>query len=328
MKTPIKPITCVLIGLTALAGCGGGGGGGGGGDTIAMVLDANNAETVAADVYATVDFTSSLGDLGTDLPTGAVVETAGSRLDLVGFAIEQYRRARATEIPAQATGATMQLTLDASDGVCLDGGNMNLSFTDANDNEEFDAGDAFGTTYNDCADNGSTVDGGFSAQIRTVAGDPDSVNWSIGLTVSFEDLSFNDADFAGNINGGFSLDFEMDGDTTIAVIAGDTLALNGVHAVTLSDFTMQITRTLDEYVYDASGAVAFDGQSVSYATTTPFTGIPENYPHSGALRIVGANNGSVTLTAVDDTNVQVAVDANGDGSTDQTIETTWAALGT
>jgi hypothetical protein len=44
------------------------------------------------------------------------------------------------------------------------------------------------------------------------------------------------------------------------------------------------------------------------------------------LRIRGADNASITITALDEVTVQLEVDSDGDGSVDATIVTTWAEL--
>ncbi|MFQ5487645.1 MAG: hypothetical protein ACE5ET_04260, partial [Gammaproteobacteria bacterium] len=82
------------------------------------------------------------------------------------------------------------------------------------------------------------------------------------------------------------------------------------------------------YTIDANGTVAstaLDG-SVQFQTLTTFEGIDPEYPHSGVMRITGARNSSVTLTAIDSTDVQLEVDADGDGVSDQTITTQWAVI--
>ena len=58
-----------------------------------------------------------------------------------------------------------------------------------------------------------------------------------------------------------------------------------------------------------------------------FAGEGLDYPSSGALLVVGQDS-SARLTAVDNINVTIEIDSNGDGTIDATIETTWAALTT
>ena len=66
---------------------------------------------------------------------------------------------------------------------------------------------------------------------------------------------------------------------------------------------------------------------VSYSTPLEFSGEGTDYPSEGVLLVQGANS-SARLTAMDNVNVMIELDVNGDGETDQTINTTWDALTT
>ncbi len=46
---------------------------------------------------------------------------------------------------------------------------------------------------------------------------------------------------------------------------------------------------------------------------------------TGSIKITGAGNSSVTVTALDSVNVQLEVDTDGDNVIDVTIVTTWEA---
>ena len=50
------------------------------------------------------------------------------------------------------------------------------------------------------------------------------------------------------------------------------------------------------------------------------------YPSQGVMTVTAADNSSATLTVIDSGNVSVGLDKNGDGSVDETLTTTWAAL--
>jgi hypothetical protein len=64
---------------------------------------------------------------------------------------------------------------------------------------------------------------------------------------------------------------------------------------------------------------------VQYSTPVTFAGEGFDYPSSGALLVEGENS-SARLTAIDNVNVTIEVDSNGDGVIDDTINTTWADL--
>jgi hypothetical protein len=98
-------------------------------------------------------------------------------------------------------------------------------------------------------------------------------------------------------------------------------------AGTLTDFVSSGTDDLNTLAYstDASGTLATVnlGGSVRYTTTTTFQGIGSDYPSSGVMVVTGAANSSETITAVDSISVTIDVDADGNGTVDQTINTTW-----
>lgn len=352
MKTYKRRVLLTLIGIAALTGCGGGGGnsgnngsnhngngegavqpegepqgpGTGTGAGSAMILDAGNAQSVTAAVYGAIDFTNVAGQLGA-IPAGALIEGAAYRIDLLEFVLAQYRLASTVAMPQAATGARTELTLGPSNGVCLQGGSAHLRLDDLNGDNKLDPGDSFTMNFNQCASQGTTLNGELSSLVRTATGNPSQdAQWSLGLLLSLQDLSFSNALHSGIFDGGFSVDFEDAGSTATADIAGTELKVNGRQDLRLLDFTSSITRTRENYRFEASGGASFDGRTVSYATTTPFSGATNSYPDAGVLRIAGANNSSVTLTAVDNTNAQLSLDANGDGTMDQTIATPWAEL--
>ena len=64
---------------------------------------------------------------------------------------------------------------------------------------------------------------------------------------------------------------------------------------------------------------------VRYSTPVELSGEGTAYPSAGVLLVEGSNS-SARLTAVDNVNVTIELDLNGNGETDQTINTTWADL--
>jgi hypothetical protein len=50
------------------------------------------------------------------------------------------------------------------------------------------------------------------------------------------------------------------------------------------------------------------------------------YPSQGQLLITGASGSTLLVTALNSTQVQLQVDANGDGTVDSTTTATWASL--
>jgi hypothetical protein len=64
---------------------------------------------------------------------------------------------------------------------------------------------------------------------------------------------------------------------------------------------------------------------VTYSTPVVFTGFDNDYPDTGELLVEG-DSSSARLIAMDNVNVRIEIDADGDGTIDDTIDTTWAEL--
>ena len=71
------------------------------------------------------------------------------------------------------------------------------------------------------------------------------------------------------------------------------------------------------------------GGTVSFQTTVPFSGSTFNYPDTGELEATGAKpagaafNSSLYLTVLTNTQVQLEIDADGDGVYEDTQIVTW-----
>jgi hypothetical protein len=64
---------------------------------------------------------------------------------------------------------------------------------------------------------------------------------------------------------------------------------------------------------------------VSYSTPVTFEGFDLDYPGTGEFLVEG-DNSSARLIAIDNVNVRIEVDTDGNGTVDETINTTWAEL--
>jgi len=84
-----------------------------------------------------------------------------------------------------------------------------------------------------------------------------------------------------------------------------------------------------EATYSVDGRFASTqlGGSVTLATLTPFKILDtEIYPHEGVLTATGLGGSKLTFTVLDDTYVQIDIDADGDDINEVTLTTTWFDL--
>jgi hypothetical protein len=100
----------------------------------------------------------------------------------------------------------------------------------------------------------------------------------------------------------------------------------------LSDFAIDMavnplavpstTRVSGTGTLESSGFGGF----VDFVTIFPLQSSGSGYPGSGEVEILGANNARVRVVVLDTTNVEIRLDADGNGSAEQVIATTWLAL--
>jgi hypothetical protein len=116
-----------------------------------------------------------------------------------------------------------------------------------------------------------------------------------------------------------------------------TSTING-ESFTLSNYQYDISENsvTGDYSFEINGIIATSkiGGSVIVTTTTPFTGSTDvavgsgsGEPSAGVMLITNSvDNSSARLTAVDDINVMIEVDEDGDTIYEVNNMTTWAAL--
>lgn len=175
-----------------------------------------------------------------------------------------------------------------------------------------------------------TMNGSISFTATTVT------STGFALVCTFTDFSVTVLGATVIVRGGFTLELNSDdGDTFTAVVHGtyfNVTAQAGVQAFsgTISDFRLERTYTESTGAYSVSNQATIAGTQlggeVTFETTVPFTGTDPNDPDAGTLIVTGADNCSATIIALNNVDVQILVDLDGDGNTDATINTTWAVL--
>jgi len=128
-------------------------------------------------------------------------------------------------------------------------------------------------------------------------------------------------------------------DTTVALVV--SASVSGVSMMTNSNISSELltnyssAQTVDlnfdpaRYTMSSSGTLdssQLDG-IVDYSTPVMFEGLGTDYPNSGELLVRG-DSSSIRLVAVDNINVLIEIysNADGTGTPDDTISTTWADL--
>jgi hypothetical protein len=329
-------ILAVTASAVILAACGGGGGGGGDNttpNTPNAVLNSATQDVAAQEVTST----AFLPLLTSELLVGA--QTTDERV-LFQFAKTQLARLpdylRSGRSGNALTGVGQTETLN-----CVAGGTLTISSDTANPNGVAAAGDSATITGNNCREMEDTINGTLRIVINSLSGDLDSTQYNASMTMSFEALSVQNPQYHASLNGPLTLVIAATGAnqstqsfTTPSLAVSATYA-NQTRTRTMTQFQATATRTPDPqyaYVtsYQVSGSVnssALSSQTLSFDTSSPFVvRSDDSYPYSGVMRVLGATNAQLRLTAISNSQVRQELDAGGDGTFEESKTVSWAAL--
>ncbi|MDH5619036.1 MAG: hypothetical protein OEZ11_10375 [Gammaproteobacteria bacterium] len=195
-------------------------------------------------------------------------------------------------------------------------------------------GDTFRDVYEFCDDGfGEVIDGTVDVAVREFTGDLDTGLYMLSLDVVLTDLQVATGTDTVVSNGDTTVTLDsMQSPFLRAGASGTSMTVDSnASSETLSDFTT--SQTIDAGVqtlpFTLAAAGTLDSTQlagvVRYSTPVTFAGEGFDFPSSGTFLVMGENS-SARLTAVDNINVMIEIDGNGDGVVDATINTTWAAL--
>ena len=325
------PSRGILIPLMVLsiAGCGGGGGGGGGSSpttpSTTLQISAANSEALSGQI---LDDLTSLENL--DATTSGLAFTSsdieGNSQTLTELVIGTAREG------ADYFTADNQLSLTATESgslACDFGGQVSYQFT-YSDANNLSAGDSASLTFFDCKpDTSTTLNGSMSLRFTVVTGivsDPGLGDFTIEMTLTLTNLSIN----ADTANGDMTLRIDSDtGGVYIATISGSSLTatISGAQSAA-GDYRLHFVENPSEYQREYDYYLDSPNYSGSYTleTTQTIQGLQGRDAYTGVLVVTGANGATITFTILDDQNVRIQTDENGDGTIDSTVDTTWSQL--
>jgi hypothetical protein len=218
---------------------------------------------------------------------------------------------------------------------CLSNGIVTFS-GDIADPATLTVGDTFRAVYELCDDGaGEVIDGAIDFTVREFTGDIQTGLYMLSMDTVVSNLQVVTGTDTISNNGDATITLDtMRAPFISAGVSGTSMTVDSnASSETLSAYSS--SQTVDgslqalPFTLEASGTLdstQLDG-IVRYSTPVTFAGEGVDYPSSGALLVEG-DNSSARLTAVDNINVTIEIDSNGDGVVDATIETTWAAIAT
>lgn len=327
-------VGAMMISAAMMAGCGGGGDSATTVTAATSTISSGNAPDVAANAVNASNGISQSGSVSS-LITGVTVDAsnAGSA-GLIDTSLQQIYKV----LEKQAAANLVAGVTTTQSYPCTNGGSISATVSEAVTGT-LSSGDSVALTATQCIEGSTTLNGGLSVSFSNLSGTPGSATaWSGALGLNFKNFSIAAGTEAALANGDMALSINQLGyqDAT-ASISGNSLQLSLSRSG-----AVVIDRTLSAYSYTGAVKSNLETYSVNFTmtgdfkiasngaysvtTTTPFKRLTGAYPYQGALKVTGSGNTSVTLTALDNTNVRLDIDKNGDGATDDTVNTTWAAL--
>jgi hypothetical protein len=195
-------------------------------------------------------------------------------------------------------------------------------------------GDTIRIEYEQCDEGfGEVVDGLVELTIRDFAGDLLAGSYLLAMDAALTDLQVRSIDDTVTSNGDATITLDTRAAPYIeAGVSGTSMTMvASAHSETLSNYSSDQTfdGNLDPAEYTLAAAGRLDSTRlpgvVNYSTGPNFTGFEASYPYAGELLVQG-DGSSAKLIAVDSTSVRIEIDSNGDGTVDETINTTWDEL--
>jgi hypothetical protein len=305
-------LVAVSAAIAALASCGGGGGAGGPAAPVPTVsLTASNAQNVAGDVLLASVQTPRRN--GLFLPADAQGSAPPRTQVLSRFVAEEIARLAQLN-PSRSALAASSVSCTSGDITVV---------SDATSISE---------TFNACASGGITING--SITISGFTSTPSSFSASVSVDLTFSAAGFTDQRFTGN----FTVSESGIGSNliTITISGMDLVLTQGSSIEHLANFTF--STTIDISTSGAVDSVSFAfssagiGGTVLVTTLTPFETSPgKQFPHTGAIQIVGVNGSTIRVTVNGDETgptpqVTIQVDADGNGVFETTLNRNWSDL--
>lgn len=311
----------IPMGLLLLAGCGGSSSGGASQPppASATVITSNNAPIVAGEAADSALETTDVGDfLG--LGGGFSITAKSSRLD-TDFLKDSILR------------GVVSAPIGPETVPCTAGGSITISGELA-DPATLSPGDTISTVFANCDEGqGVIVDGTFAFTVNVFEGDLLGETFSLSVTLTLTNFMVTTNGEVSSVDGAVTLALDTSTTVTSVMMSGDSLTVSdGNDTGTLSNFSTTVSQDGSvfpaAFTMDSSATLSnsqFDGE-VSYTTPVPFQGFEGEFPFAGELLVTGAEGATILLIALDNVNVRLEVDLDGDGAVDETVDTTWDEL--
>jgi hypothetical protein len=313
----------VAVGIATTIATGGGGSGGGDPDnggsngisSPTLLITADNGSDVAEAVVTAIGLSFDIGDI-----TDQNLASHPGDTRLLAKATAGYHK----NLPAGIQQAPES---------CANGGTVDVSITQANINT-ITVGDRIVATFVDCDDGlGYVMSGTVDITFTDVQGDILTEVFLLGMDIVMTDVVITEGTSTATGEGDFLLTLDsLDFPVMRMSLSGDELQLgNNGEVFTLTDFDHRLQVDLgppEALVANVLGRLAsstLDG-SVDYDTPVTIEAVDNGDPYMGEILVTGADDSTVRIVIVDDNNIRLEIDEDGDGTVDEFIDTNWDEL--
>ncbi len=301
--------------LVSIAACSSGGGGGDSSDENSepVAITQDNGREIAATGMSASEIVNDQRDSTDLLQSGNGSNSATASVNSLW--------AKSGKLIGKASQSQ---TLDCESGT------MTLAATDANNNQELDAGDSFSIEFDDCVltegTSTSRGNGKVTMKINSFSEDGKNVN----VTATYDDLTVVEDGKSNSIDGSMTMDVATNGDTVTATVSGKKMVFTeDKDTGTLADFTFRstINELTQAWTNSIDATVSSSEIKGKIEITTPLElqGVGENNPTIGEVKMEGANSTFVSLNA-DTGNIDTLILTIFDGSVTKSDEIRWDEL--
>lgn len=326
----MKNLLIVTLGTAFLLGaCSGGGGngnnggnGGNGGNSATARISGANALSVARVSYDAALASAGVGDLSSS--TGLTAAMPGG-VSKMGSSFEAANH---------SSDGSLRIPVPPTTELCIPSGSMTISGDIADPfTPTLTRNDYFDIEFDMCNDGATVTDGNLHYVVDAFSGDFLGGLYELVMDTTLTTFQVSTGDDVLTSSGVALVRLDTRQSPMITVeVAGTSLTIDkNASSETQTNFSsthMQDLGTFPSpYTLTSSGSLDSTQLSgrVQYSTPVTFAGFDADYPGSGEL-LVSGDNSNVRLIAIDNVNVRLEVDSNGDGNVDETINTTWVEL--
>ncbi len=214
---------------------------------------------------------------------------------------------------------------------CANGGSVMISGETASPTT-LTAGDELTLEFAACMIDTETINGSITTVVNEFSGDVVSQQFLVSTSATYDNFEFSGVNSSIGINGDVTIDIDsLSFPVRSVTVTSESLMLSA-NGRSLNLTESSTNTVFDEsmspvgYMIDSSGHLTsseFSGE-VQFENVVPFVGSGDERPASGEFLVSATGDGSsVRLIVLDNINVRLEIDSDGDGAVDETRDTTW-----